>query len=96
MERVQISELGTIINLALLAATYMILQPLKAKISDLVKSLDTASTAIIKLQEMLNDERIHIAMVDESVKSAHKRIEELNHQIEDIKNRCVNCKCRGD
>lgn len=92
----QIGELGTIVNLALLGVTYLILQPLKAKISDLVKSLDTVSKAIIKLQELLNDERIHIAKVDESAKSAHKRLDDFEHKIEDIQNRCVNCKCRGE
>ena len=92
----QIGELGTIVNLALLGVTYLILQPLKAKISDLVKSLDTVSKAIIKLQELLNDERIHIAKVDEAAKSAHKRLDDFEHKIEDIQNRCVNCQCRGD
>ncbi len=92
----QIGELGTIINLALLGATYLILQPLKSQIASLVKSLDTASAAITKLREMLNDERIHIAKVDESAKSAHKRLDDFEHKIEDIQNRCVNCQCRGD
>ena len=92
----QIGELGTIINLALLGATYLILQPLKTQIASLVKSLDTASDAIIKLREMLNNERIHIAKVDESVKSAHKRLDDMEDDIKEIKNRCVNCKCRGE
>lgn len=92
----QIDEFGTLINLVLLCATYLILQPLKAQITSLVKSLDTNSEAIIKLREMLNDERIHVAKVDESVKFAHQRIDEHDLHIEEIRNRCMNCQCRGD
>lgn len=92
----QIDEFGTLVNLILLTATYLILQPLKAQITNLVKSLDVNSEAISKLREMLNDERIHVAKVDESVKSAHRRLDEHDHNIEEIRNRCVNCQCRGE
>lgn len=88
----QIGEFGTLINLILLAATYLILQPLKAQISNLVKSLDVNSEAIIKLREIVNNERVHVAQLEESVKSAHKRIDEHEHKIEEIQNRCVNCR----
>ena len=91
-----IKEFAFLINLGLLFATYLVIQPFKQKIEDLIKSLNTNSQAIQKLQEMLNDERIHVGKLEQSLESAHKRIKELSDRIKDLEHRCINCSCRGD
>ncbi len=92
----QVGEFSTVINLALLVAVYLVLQPLKAQIENLTKSLDVMSGIISKLQELFSTERIHIAKVDESVKSAHLRVDELERKMEELQKRCIDCSCRGD
>lgn len=90
----QIGEFSTIVNLALLAAAYLIVQPLKAQIANLAKSIDLMSAVISRLQETLNSERIHIAEVDASAKSAHHRIDSVETHVEELQQRCINCNCR--
>lgn len=91
-----IKEFAFLINLGLLFATYLVIQPFKQKIEDLIKSLNTNSQAIQKLQEMLNNERVHVGRLEESLDSAHRRIKELSDRIKDLEQRCINCSCRGD
>lgn len=91
-----IKEFAFLINLGLLFATYLVLQPFKSKIEDLIKSLNVNSEAIRKLQEMLNDERVHVGKLEQSLESAHKRIKELSDRVKDLEHRCINCSCRGE
>lgn len=91
-----IKEFAFLINLGLLFATYLVLQPFKTKIEDLIKSLNTNSQAIQKLQEMLNNERVHVGKLEESLESAHRRIKELVDRVQELERRCISCSCRGD
>ena len=91
-----VKEFAFLINFCLLFVTYLVLQPFKVKIEDLIKSLNTNSEAIRKLQEMLNNERVHVGRLEESLAVAHKRISELADAVKELERRCINCSCRGD
>lgn len=86
-----VKEFAFIINLGLLIATYFVLQPFKINIDNLTKALDTNSKVIGEIQKMFNVESVHLAQVDESVHSAHKRISDLAERIKDLEHRCIEC-----
>ncbi len=92
----QALEFRDCLDLAILVAAYLVVQPLKAQIANLAKSMDVLSSMIQKLQEAFHGEKVHITEIDERAKSAHKRVDTLEKHVEELQQRCINCNCRSD
>lgn len=56
------------------------------KLNDVVEILRNAATI----------NRVEIAKIDESVKSAHKRLDVISNQIHELETRCMHCNCKKE
>ena len=90
-----IRDFAFIINFALLIVTYWFAQSFKIKIENLTEAIKSNTESNHKLQDIINEQRVHIGKLEESLESAHKRITEMSDRVKDLEHRCVNCQCRG-
>lgn len=84
----EISQFASLVNILILLVTYLIIQPLKASITNLTKSVDHLSAVLDKTNADVGILQQQVARLDTSDKSAHKRLNELSVRVDHIEDRC--------
>ena len=92
----EFGNLNTIVSLVVLFVTYLIVKPLQTSIDGLQSTMEKLAIAVDKLREDSTDTQIHVAEVEQNVKSAQKRIDNLCERMHEVEQRCVNCTCRKE
>lgn len=102
-----IGILSACVGVAMFIVTWLYFKPVKTSIDSFKEALQTSIQGLQKTMEKLADAvenlrkdstatQIHVAELEQSVKSAHKRIDNLCERVHDMEQRCVNCTCRKE
>ena len=92
----EIGNLNTIVSLVVLGVTYLIVKPLQTSIGGLQSTMEKLADAVENLRKDSTATQIHVAEVEQNVKSAQKRIDNLCERMHEVEQRCVNCTCRKE
>jgi len=92
----EIGNLNTIVSLVVLGVTYLIVKPLQTSIDGLQSTMEKLADAVENLRKDSTATQIHVAEVEQNVKSAQKRIDNLCERMHEVEQRCVNCTCRKE
>jgi len=74
-----------IITFAVWIAKCLIVSPLKESISGLQRAIEKLEKSLFMLDEKIDGQRERIALVEASACSAHKRIDRLDHIVDEDK-----------
>ena len=92
-----------IINLLSLSTSIILFVVTCFVVKPLTTSIESLKTAIAKLDDIVellstsaSTNRVGIAKIDESWKSAHKRIDLIEERMHDVEKRCIGCTCRKE